>query len=230
MRENGLDDLTLVTLRQAAYVILCAHLGLFVAAIVASGVVGVRTPPSFVPVLCSSLGFWGVGVAGARMHVPWSELWRRLFPTPKAMEVARAVLCGLGLQLALPLLYWPIHQVLGTSNEDLETPALALVDSARHDQLIWALVVIVCVGAPLVEELLYRGLLLGALAKYGTPVAVLLSAGVFAAAHLQPLQLFGLFVFGCLVGAIRCRSSSLWVCIAAHAAFNATTMVQLLFR
>ena len=76
--------------------------------------------------------------------------------------------------------------------------------------------------APVTEELLFRGLILrGLRTRYGPTRAILASAILFAAFHLDPQTLvFGTLV-GLLLGVIAERAGSTLPSIALHAGFNA---------
>jgi membrane protease YdiL (CAAX protease family) len=141
---------------------------------------------------------------------------------------------GLGLGVAmqlvvLPLVYVPVLRILDRSPEELSAPARELTDKAQGP-VGWAvLTLIVVVGAPVFEELFYRGLLLGALRKRGhsTAASVLASSALFAAMHLQSLQFLGLFLLGAVLSLLVVRTRRLGPAIMAHAGFNATTVLVL---
>ena len=88
------------------------------------------------------------------------------------------------------------------------------------------LVAVVSLMPALGEEMLYRGLLLWAFERRaGKRVAVVLSAILFAAVHVPPLDvsmLAGLVAFGVLVGYLTLLSGSLLPAMACHACNNAT--------
>lgn len=76
--------------------------------------------------------------------------------------------------------------------------------------------------APICEEIFFRGFLLqGLRSVMSAPWAVVLSAFIFAAVHVQPGSFFLLFVLGLLLGALRVSTRSIWPCIALHIANNA---------
>jgi membrane protease YdiL (CAAX protease family) len=80
--------------------------------------------------------------------------------------------------------------------------------------------------APLAEELVFRGVVLGAIEeRWGTRAAVWGSAAVFAATHLSPYVIPPIFVFGLLLGEFYVRTRTLWATVLAHAAFNAAATV-----
>ncbi len=78
--------------------------------------------------------------------------------------------------------------------------------------------------APLCEEIVFRGLILGAL-KGNMPriAAILLSALAFSLIHLpSPIALGYTFVLGLILGFVFYYTKSLLPCILAHTLFNAT--------
>jgi membrane protease YdiL (CAAX protease family) len=88
------------------------------------------------------------------------------------------------------------------------------------------LVAVVAVGAPVVEEIIYRGMIQQALqSRLDDVLAVVLSALFFALIHLQPVEIPGLFVFGLVAGACFMRTGRLGMSIMVHVAFNATGLL-----
>lgn len=147
-----------------------------------------------------------------------------------AFDAVGGLAIGVLTQLvALPLLYLPILQLTGHTSEDLSAPAREL--AGRADTVVgWVVFAgIVGVGAPVVEELFYRGLFLRSLRKAGasTWLAVLVSSVVFAAIHFQALQFPGLLLFGLIAAALTVRTGRLGPAIWAHVGFNLTTVVVL---
>ncbi len=133
---------------------------------------------------------------------------------------------GVVSQLALvPLVYLPLK--LSNPDLDLSEEARTIVGVARGPGLA-VLALFLVVGAPIVEELFFRGLLQRALARrFGPRWAVAVSAVVFALIHFQPLLFPGLAAFGVVLGLLAHRSGRLGPGIVAHAAFNAVTVVLL---
>jgi hypothetical protein len=96
---------------------------------------------------------------------------------------------------------------------------------------VLALFLIVGVGAPIAEELFYRGLSQHAIAKrFGARLAVFLGAAFFGFSHLQPLQFLGLFAFGLVLGFLTERFDRLGPAIFAHMGFNMTAAVVLVWN
>lgn len=90
------------------------------------------------------------------------------------------------------------------------------------DPLFVAIIVpTVCLLAPVCEELLFRGALYGWLAAVApVPIAIVVTAAVFAAAHLLPLLFPVLFVFGLAATLVRWRTDSTLNSFAMHATQN----------
>jgi len=78
-----------------------------------------------------------------------------------------------------------------------------------------------CIAAPVLEEMLFRGIILRSfLRQYSRRAAILGSAALFGFAHLNVYQLATGFVIGIIAGWLYERSRSLWPCIVLHAAYN----------
>jgi membrane protease YdiL (CAAX protease family) len=75
--------------------------------------------------------------------------------------------------------------------------------------------------APLLEELIFRGVILdGLLRRYGPLTAILVSSVIFGLAHLNPWQFVTAFVLGCFMGWVYLRSGSLAGCVLIHMSAN----------
>jgi membrane protease YdiL (CAAX protease family) len=79
--------------------------------------------------------------------------------------------------------------------------------------------------APVVEELLFRGVILrGLLQRYQPRRAIIISAVIFGAAHLNLYQFIGASMMGLLLGWLYLRFDSTLPCILLHGFFNAAAM------
>ncbi|MSO26731.1 MAG: CPBP family intramembrane metalloprotease [Candidatus Nanopelagicales bacterium] len=85
----------------------------------------------------------------------------------------------------------------------------------------------VIVGAPVTEELAFRGLFFAALRKHGEgPVlTVAITAVAFALFHLEPARIGVLICVGVLLGLVRWRTGSLGASMVAHGVVNAPAAV-----
>ena len=84
----------------------------------------------------------------------------------------------------------------------------------------------IAVVGPIVEELMYRGAgMTLLLARYGAPVAVVVTAVAFGLAHGLLLALAALVYFGVVTALLRLKTKSVYPCILVHSLFNATSLI-----
>jgi len=87
----------------------------------------------------------------------------------------------------------------------------------------------VIIVAPFAEELFFRGFLYQALRRWrGVTSAILISAGVFAISHGEPLLMVGIFPLGIILAYMFQRRDSLVTTITAHMTYNTIGFVLLL--
>ncbi len=164
----------------------------------------------------------------------------------RAFSVPR-VLLGLlsifALGLAATLIWKGIHvaweqlSVHGWTGQPPADEPQEIVDAVlKTDVGTWRFFTItlaVTIGAPIMEELAFRGMLypglrrLGAASdRHGRWVAVVVTGALFSAAHLSPSAALPLFAFGAFMCLVRDRYGLL-TCIAIHCSFNAWNLVWL---
>jgi uncharacterized protein len=143
-------------------------------------------------------------------------------------DVYQGLLIGVAAQLlAVQAAFRFLFLIFG--EWDVSESARNLTDLATGPADVVLLVLIVVVGAPVVEELFFRGLLLRSLERrWGSTVAIGVSSVVFAAVHLEPRLLAGHLIFGLLAGWLTVRSGRLGPAIWAHVGFNGVTVAALL--
>jgi membrane protease YdiL (CAAX protease family) len=91
----------------------------------------------------------------------------------------------------------------------------------------------VAIGAPIMEELAFRGMIypglrrLGACSeRHGRWVAICITGALFSAAHLSPSAALPLFAFGAFMCLVRDRYGLL-TCMAIHCCFNSWNLLWL---
>lgn len=142
------------------------------------------------------------------------------------------VFYGLGLGLiiqlfVIPVIYIPIFWIFG--EHDVSEAARQLTDRATTPVDIATLVLVVAIGAPFIEELFFRGLFLQSVRKrFGNAIAIVVTAVIFGAVHLQLLQFPALAVFGAIVAWLTIKSERLGPAVFTHMGFNLVTVVALL--
>ena len=171
---------------------------------------------------CYLVGMW-LASRRAGTGRPAADYGIRFAP----VDVA-GVAIGAASQLVLvPVVYAPLRAIWPDtfSDERLEETARDLVDRADGGLLV-VLFLLVVAGAPIVEELFYRGLLQRSLLGAFRPRLVIPGvAAVFALVHFRPLEFPGLFAFGLVLGVCQWTTGRLGLPIVAHVAFNATGLV-----
>ncbi|MDO9542043.1 MAG: type II CAAX endopeptidase family protein [Kiritimatiellia bacterium] len=91
------------------------------------------------------------------------------------------------------------------------------------------LLLLAVVVAPLVEETLFRGMLLPVLMKKMSPgAAVVISSAFFAGIHQHLPSMVPLFVLAVVLSFLYIYSGSLWTSIVLHAVFNGASICILL--
>jgi len=154
-----------------------------------------------------------------------ADLGLRMKPIDVPVGLAIGVACQL---LLVPALYWVVFKAIGV--QDISASARALTDRATDPLSVLLVFVIVGVGAPIAEEIFFRGM---ALPIFGRRLrarwAILASAAFFAATHFQLLQFPALLVFGVILGVLTVRTGRLGPAIWAHLGFNVVAAASLLF-
>lgn len=130
----------------------------------------------------------------------------------------------------IPLLYLPIYLLSNLDSDDLGEAARELTDRADDPFSVVMLVLLTGIGAPLVEELFYRGLVLRSMERrFGTAVGVVASGVIFGLVHFNaPLSIPGLMVFGVVLGVLAVKTDGLAAPVIAHIVFNMHTVILLL--
>jgi membrane protease YdiL (CAAX protease family) len=134
--------------------------------------------------------------------------------------------------LVLPGIAFALRPLLG--QPEVSGPVKDLLDKASGPAFI-GLVLSVAVGAPLVEELFFRGLLLRSLQRRVPDwAAVALSAVAFGLAHGSALPgdavalvIISLTAFGAILATLAIRTGRLGPGIVTHAVFNLFTILVL---
>lgn len=109
----------------------------------------------------------------------------------------------------------------------VEDRARSLYNSAQGVWLI-VLAFIVVLGAPLVEELVYRGFIQAGLqSRLHDVAAIVITAAGFAAVHGRVAEFPGLFSFALILGIAFHMTKRLGMPLLAHLAFNATGLAFL---
>ena len=152
----------------------------------------------------------------------------------------RKITAELGMKRYSPILV-PICAMLGYAlqyvivfiTDLVPWPVEWLADHSEDTEIIMSgNIVLVIVGVSiitgLIEEIVFRALSIGRLGRaFSAPVCVVISAVIFGAAHLQPVQSFYATILGLLLGSLYVRFGSVWPCIITHLSFNLAGIIGL---
>lgn len=127
--------------------------------------------------------------------------------------------------VATRLLDVPFESNVGTTDDDL---------TAAY---ITAMILSACVAAPLVEELIFRGIVLrGLVGRIGVVAAVPVQGVLFGLAHVDPVErgwgniglVIALSTVGCGLGLVAVLTRRIGAAIIAHALLNGFVMTMVL--
>ncbi|GAC1366533.1 MAG: hypothetical protein NVSMB32_10920 [Actinomycetota bacterium] len=184
----------------------------------------------------SQTGLWtglvGAVIVSSRRYGS-GNIWRDFAVHARSGDVGRGLLISIAARFAGFVLLVPLISI----NRKFSGSDLRSLQIARHDPaLLLILIALALVGAPLVEELFFRGLLLRSLLPLaGTAAAIAGQALIFAFLHLRPSYGLGnvsLFVaigaMGAVQGHVAERYRRLGPGIYAHAVFNLVAVLVVL--
>ena len=201
-------------------------------------------PPSTAPLRSMALIGWAATIGSLLFCVP-ALLLARSLPLPEGATPPTTARRGIWMGVAGFLIAIPLIQtgaILGQLVQQWlseATPRLiahetldALV-SVTPDIWWWMVAANAVIGAPIIEEILYRGFLQQAFRRVGVGAwpAILLTGSIFALMHYTVLPpdtaisaLTALLLLAIALGMIRERTGLIAPCIIAHAIFNALNL------
>lgn len=227
-RDNKLNRRTeknsaFPSLGQAAFIVLALFLLEYVAMAALSDALGLRAD--------EMADVWGIAAVLANA-VMFSLLmyhkqltYRDLFHSSRSSVGATVALLFVPIALLVPAL------ILGVMS--LNSALVAILPLSNSQQLMFQRmmsgspmsVMTICVLAPVLEEMLFRGIIFRSfLTQYSRTLSIVSSAAVFGAAHLNIYQFFVGLLVGSVLAWLYERSRSLWPCIALHCMYNSAAM------
>jgi uncharacterized protein len=139
--------------------------------------------------------------------------------------------------LPLATFFWGSHNLLEEVNMRIEKILPAppwfwelFSQIFESDFGWWGAFFKVVIIAPVIEELIFRGLILNGLRKnYPAITAVFISALLFSLFHLNPWQMPATFVLGLLLGWIVLRTRNILLAIIGHALNNLLVLLTVTY-
>jgi membrane protease YdiL (CAAX protease family) len=99
-------------------------------------------------------------------------------------------------------------------------------NAALGDASVWKVLISIAVVAPIVEEVLFRGLILkGYLKHYSVRKSLIISSLLFGIAHFNPWQFVTAVIIGVAIGWFYERTDSLVPAVYAHALNNSMAVI-----
>ena len=96
--------------------------------------------------------------------------------------------------------------------------------------VLFSLIFFGIIIAPTIEEIIFRGFLQSALKNYfGGRYAILISASLFAAVHMDVFAFFQILILGMLLGYLYEKTQTLVASVVVHILHNSLTLVFLLY-
>lgn len=205
--------------------------GTLVLAAVSLAVLTVMNAPISLQVLVGTsvpwlaLAGWPIIATIRRGNGPRIDLGLRLTWSDTGWGVAAGLVGLLAAGAAALLTRLVVPDVTSSASEaaqQLEAGA------GRPALMVFGLMILV--GAPLVEELFFRGLFFAALRKRGVGalVSILITAVAFAAFHFEPTRFLVLLPTGLVLGWVRWRTGTTGASMIGHGVVNAPGAVVLL--
>lgn len=226
--------------------VLLLGLGLFFASIILGRLLA-SVPPFFYSELISKYP----------SYIPWSQVGITLFSTTvliyfsllmkrQGIDIwvsSRFYYFGIGASTWLfifPIVLFVGHIAMFSVGmyypevfEIEQLPVQSLKDQVNNPALFWALGALVVIAVPVVEEILFRGLLHSWIRSWLGPLAaVVITAVLFSLAHYADIQSVGnvpflvsIFTLAIFQSALYERFRSLWAPIGLHSTYNFATLM-----
>ena len=144
------------------------------------------------------------------------------FKAPKKELICPTVFAGVGFCL----LSSTVTGIVGQFFEKMGIKA-PIVEFDMPEGIIGFLISLLAVAVvpAFVEEFVMRGILMGALKKYGEPFAVIMSAFIFGIMHASYNQIPFAFLAGLAFGIAAIKTNSIWTAVIIHFCNNFISVV-----
>ena len=134
--------------------------------------------------------------------------------------------CALSMYFLLDKFLDPVFEGILPGSEDRYRETL---DHLREAPILSFIQVSIL--APVMEEILMRGFLLGGLSvSCGKVTALIMSSALFALLHFNMVQTLSALICGFILGMLYIKTDSVISCIAAHAGYNMISYFTTVFR
>lgn len=139
-------------------------------------------------------------------------------------EIAKECSICLGLQTAAALIAAAVSAVLRQFGLEAATVDLSAQNNSAWS--LWFMYFYASLLGPVLEELLYRGVILQSMRKYNERFAIVLSSLIFGLMHQNYQQFILAFMLGLILAAADLRSGSIIPSIIMHIIVNTSGVVM----
>jgi membrane protease YdiL (CAAX protease family) len=177
----------------------------------------------FMIVVVGVLIFWRMNLADA-FGLRWKQ-WYWVFCAP-------VVVIGMWVLASLLEVSGYSQWILDLVGGDAKQDTVKLLAENKDPLTLGIMAVVACIGAPLAEEVVFRGYIYPAMKRFSNiSVAVIFTGILFGAVHGNLAALLPLVVLGIILALAYELTGSLWAPIAIHFCFNAaTTAIQIIMN
>ena len=105
------------------------------------------------------------------------------------------------------------------------TPVMADFSFPEDPAAVFLFVLNITIIAPITEEIVFRGVIMNILRRFGDSFALLLSSLLFATVHMNLLQMPNAFIMGLVIGYFTLCTGSLWTGICIHILNNSLVLL-----
>ena len=181
----------------------------------------------FFSILCLCFGthlshLFLLGVASL-LTIPFCYQIYRKAPVVKAQKLLDKHTLGKECLYILAIVLWGLFLNYLITH----TPLVALskgyaqANSTLYVGSLWIKIFSNCICIPILEELVYRGIVCGQLQLwYDKKIAVFISAFCFGIMHFNVVQFLYGFLVGLVIAAVYAKTRKLWVVMVAHGVTN----------
>lgn len=149
----------------------------------------------------------------------------RILSNVTLIGILKAICCSVLFFLLLDKCLDPILESVFSQSEQAYQETIQSLIKSPVTSLVQ-----VCIIAPVIEEILMRGFVLGGLKNtYGIVVALLLSSMLFALLHFNMVQTLSAFVCGMILGLLYLQTNAILCCIIAHCGYNFISYITMIY-
>ena len=176
---------------------------------------------SFVPIILSEAAAIIIGAKLLKINMKKLTSNREGY---SGGTVAKLITLCYGIQLPAMAIVLIIQAMIGDLDMGDATASLTPSSSFASNLLM---ISYVCVIGPVLEEMLYRGILLQSMRKYSERFAIILSAVIFGLMHQNYQQCIPAIIMGIPLAIIAIKYNSIVPTIFAHIFLNTMNMFQM---